>query len=66
VRKVKCQSYVLHCRFMAYEFLRMGAEDLRILVSSEMVRVFSVGASAMCTTVIETHLRYIITPFNIT
>jgi vacuolar protein sorting-associated protein 13D len=42
--------------FMAYECLRVGAEDLRILVSSEMVRVFSVGASGMCTTVIETHL----------
>lgn len=66
VRKVEHQSYVLHCRFMAYECLRVGAEDLRILVSSEMVRVFSVGASGMCTTVIETHLRYIITPFNIT
>jgi hypothetical protein len=35
----------------------MGAEDLRILVSSEMVRVFSVGASGTCTIVIETHLR---------
>lgn len=43
----------------------MGAEDLRILVSSEMVRVFSVGASGMCTTVIEAHLRYVVTPFNI-
>jgi hypothetical protein len=50
---------------MAYECLRVGAEDLRILVSSEMVRVFSVGASGMCTTVIETHLRYFIIPFNI-
>jgi hypothetical protein len=59
-------SHVLHCRFMAYECLRVGAEDLRILVSSEMVRVFSVGASGMCTTVVETHLRYIVTPFNIT
>jgi hypothetical protein len=39
----------------------MGAEDLRILVSSEMVRVFSVGASGMCTIVVETHLRYMMT-----
>ncbi|XP_069683777.1 intermembrane lipid transfer protein Vps13D isoform X2 [Periplaneta americana] len=42
--------------FMAYECLRTGAEDLRILVSSEMVRVFSVGASGTCTIVVETHL----------
>jgi hypothetical protein len=41
-------------------------KDLRILVSIEMVRVFTVGASGMCTTVFETHLRYIITTFNIT
>ena len=47
------------CRFMAYECLRIGAEDLRILVSSEMVRVFSVSVSGVCTIVVETHLRYV-------
>jgi hypothetical protein len=51
---------------MAYECLRMGPEDLRILVSSEMVRVFSVGASGTCTIVVEAHLRYMITGISST
>jgi hypothetical protein len=59
-------KYNLNYRFMAYECLRMGPEDLRILVSSEMVRVFSVGASGTCTIVVETHLRYMITGISST
>jgi hypothetical protein len=59
-------SHVLHCRFIAYERLQEGSKDLRILVTSEMVEVFTVGASGGITTIIIIHLRYIITPFNFT
>ncbi|XP_039294739.1 vacuolar protein sorting-associated protein 13D isoform X2 [Nilaparvata lugens] len=45
-------------QFMAYEILRSGREDLRIIISSEMVRVFSCNSSSSnsCTVVIESHL----------
>ncbi|RZF46007.1 hypothetical protein LSTR_LSTR006773 [Laodelphax striatellus] len=45
-------------QFMAYEVLRSGREDLRIIISSEMVRVFSCNSSSSnsCTVVIESHL----------
>lgn len=42
--------------FMAYEILRSGTEDLRIVISSEMVRVFTCASNNTCTPVIETHL----------
>nr|CAD7207138.1 unnamed protein product [Timema douglasi]CAD7269570.1 unnamed protein product [Timema shepardi] len=42
--------------FVAYEYLRSGSDDLRVLISSERVRVFTVSSSANCCVVIETHL----------
>ena len=42
---------------MAYEVLRGGIDDLRIVISSEMVRVFTCASNNSCTPVIETHLR---------
>lgn len=45
-------------RFMAYEVLRSGKEDLRIVISNEMVRVFACGTtSSSCTVVTEAHFR---------
>nr|CAD7460843.1 unnamed protein product [Timema tahoe] len=41
---------------IAYEYLRCGSDDLRVLISSERVRVFTVSSSANCCVVIETHL----------
>uniref|UniRef100_A0A1B6C7B3 Intermembrane lipid transfer protein VPS13-like C-terminal domain-containing protein n=4 Tax=Clastoptera arizonana TaxID=38151 RepID=A0A1B6C7B3_9HEMI len=44
--------------FMAYETLRSGNDDLRIVISSELVRVFTCGPSNnSCSMVIEVHLR---------
>lgn len=42
--------------FMAYEVLRGGIDDLRIVISSEMVRVFTCASNNACAPVIETHL----------
>lgn len=39
-------------RFMAYEILRSGSEDLRIVISSENVRVFSCNPNSNGTTII--------------
>ncbi|XP_075234181.1 vacuolar protein sorting 13D [Lycorma delicatula] len=41
-------------RFMAYEVLRSGKEDLRIVISNEMIRVFT--SSVNCSVVIEAQL----------
>ncbi|XP_063232383.1 intermembrane lipid transfer protein Vps13D [Bacillus rossius redtenbacheri] len=41
---------------MAYECLLGGAEDLRVLVSSERVRVFTVTAAGACSVVLEAPL----------
>ncbi|XP_073974267.1 vacuolar protein sorting 13D isoform X3 [Rhodnius prolixus] len=38
--------------FMAYEVLRSGSEDLRIVISSESVRVFSCGPSSSGTAIV--------------
>lgn len=37
---------------MAYEVLRSGSEDLRIVISSESVRVFSCGPSSSGTAIV--------------
>jgi hypothetical protein len=41
---------------MAYELLRSGNEDLRVIVSSEAVRVFTTSSSGQCAIVVKVHL----------
>lgn len=53
----------MYFRLMAYEVLLSGTEDLRILVSSEKVRVFSCagsqsGSQPNATVVLQVQLRY--------
>ncbi|XP_059469653.1 intermembrane lipid transfer protein VPS13D isoform X2 [Neocloeon triangulifer] len=42
--------------FMAYELLRSGTEDLRVIVSSEAVRVFTTSTNGSCAIVVKVHL----------
>lgn len=42
---------------MAYEYLRSGTEDLRIIVSSEHFRIIAGANGNMLTTLVEVHLR---------
>ncbi|CAB3365707.1 Hypothetical predicted protein [Cloeon dipterum] len=42
--------------FMAYELLRSGTEDLRVIVSSEAVRVFTTSTTGSCAIVVKVHL----------
>lgn len=47
-------------QLVAYESLRSGAEDLRIIVSTERVRVVAGTNGHSLAIVIETHLRYLL------
>jgi hypothetical protein len=41
---------------MAYEHLRSGTEDLRVIVSSDAVRVFTCSTGGTTAVVIKVHL----------
>lgn len=45
---------------MAYELLRSGNEDLRVIVSNEAVRVFTTSANGNCAIVVKVHLGLVV------
>nr|XP_018896804.1 PREDICTED: vacuolar protein sorting-associated protein 13D isoform X1 [Bemisia tabaci] len=46
--------------FMAYEILRPGSEDLRIVISTQMIRIFTVNASNTPSVVTKINLNHIL------